>query len=206
MEENTKFSIFRKANVFSIFEQCCDYSGETLLDFGGNRGNLIASSNGKILPENYTCLDVSKDSLELCKEENPGVLTVHWNTYHKNYNPNGDPSEPFPKLKMYDIIFANSVFTHMTMPEVLGCLYKLKTYGRKIIFTYIDPRNEKFFEKFREKYGELDFDPDIIKSYVYDKNGMLWSAFHTEYLDKRIRFGLKEFGTTDWFNYCVIEL
>ena len=47
--------IFKKLNVFNIFDQfVTDYKNKKILDFGGNRGNLISYSNGKIHEKNYT--------------------------------------------------------------------------------------------------------------------------------------------------------
>lgn len=197
------FSIFRKANVFDIFAQMIDdYEDQTILDFGGNRGNLIASSNGKIKPENYTSLDVSKDSLKLCYEENPGVTTIHWDTYHKNYNPFGYADEPFPNLKTYDIAFANSVFTHMEIDEVLYCVEHLRKSCKVVAFTYIDPNNEEFLLRFQDKYYELELEGDEV-CYTTDMKGIFWSAFDTEYLKAQIPGNIKV-GKTTWFNYMLI--
>ena len=200
-------SIFRKADVFDIFAQIVDdYEDKTILDFGGNRGNLIRSSEGKIKPENYTCLDVSTEALRLCEKENPGVSTIHWDYYHEHYNPDGNPEEKFPYMpQYYDIVFANSVFTHMDICEVMLCLKTLSRYSKQIVFTYIDPNNEQFIQKFRDKYYDLYFEKKPV-SYTKGKYGLLWSAFDTNYLMSRIKFTRKvEAGKTSWFNYMVVN-
>lgn len=211
MEKKNKFSIFRKTNTFAIFDNIVDdYNDKSILDFGGNRGNLISSAEGKILPKNYTSLDVSQEALDLCNEENPGVTTIHWNKYHRDYNPHGTNAR-FPKLRKYDIGFANSVFTHMKIDEALFCIEKLYKSCSDLYFTYIDPSNHDFLKKFNEKYYELQFD-DFQVSYT-EANGMFWSAFNTEHFIDRIkancqnRFKLDiSVGTTEFnFNWIKIK-
>ena len=198
--------IFRKTNTFSIFDQFVDnYNGKTILDFGGNRGNLIASSEGKISQESYTCLDVSKEALNFLHNDFPLVNSIHWNKYHSYYNPTGNIKEPFTKIKYHDIIFANSVFTHHTLEEMLYCIDNLSRYTNRIAFTYIDPNNNQFLEKFKEKYYDLSFEGGDV-SYTTDKNGILWSAFDTEYLKKHLSYHKIEVGTTNWFNYIDIQV
>lgn len=196
--------IFRRTNTFALFEQCVDdYENKTILDFGGNRGNLIATSNGKILPENYTCLDISKESLELCEQENPGVKTIYWNRYDQSYNPDGNREEPFPELKKYDIVFANSVFTHHKLQDALVYITNIMNYCDYLVFTYIDPANEEFLLRFAEKYHELEFDKDLI-SYTRGHNNMLWSAFDTQFLAEQLQYYEVKVGKTDWFNYMSV--
>lgn len=205
--------IFRKTNTFGLFEQIVDdYEDKTILDFGGNRGNLIATSFGKIKPENYTCLDISSDSLDLCKKENPGVKTILWNRYDRLYNPSGNDLEPFPKIGHYDIAFANSVFTHHKMKEILFCLDKLGEVSNKIYFTYIDPKNKQFFEKFEEKYGGVDWSKSKEKevSYIFSNSNMLWTVVDTEYLKNQIyknsnKSMIIDTGRTNWFDWMKIE-
>lgn len=191
---------FRKTNTYDIFKQCVsDYKWQSVLDFGGNRGNLL---DGNISPKKYTCLDISKDGLAALPE---GTKSVHWNRYHSYYNPNGNPDEPFPKLKWHDIVFANSVFTHHLLDEALYCIEHLSKYTNRIVFTYIDPMNEQFFKKFKEKYSDLSFDGGDV-SYTTDKNGILWSAFDTDYLKSKLEYHRVKAGTTDWFNYMDITV
>ena len=196
--------IFRKTNTFAIFDEILnDYENKTILDFGGNRGNLIATSDGKILPQNYTCLDVSREALKICEQENPGVKTIHWDMYHQNYNPTGC-NAVFPKIGKYDIAFANSVFTHMEIDEVLYCVNHLKECCGLLAFTYIDPDNQEFLLRFQEKYYELELEGEEV-SYAKDHKGIFWSAFDTEYLKARIG-GDAITGKTSWFNYLILEV
>lgn len=197
MEQKMKF---RKTNTYSIFKQCIpNYRNETILDFGGNRGNLL---DGDINPNKYTCLDISKEGLEALPS---GVKSIHWNRHHSYYNPNGKPHEPFPKLKWHGIVFANSVFTHHVLDEALYCINKLSNYTNRIVFTYIDPTNDAFLSKFKEKYYDLAFEGGDV-SYTRDQKGILWSAFDTDYLTDKLDYHNIKTGTTDWFNYMDIQV
>ena len=196
-------AVFRKTDTFNIFQQCVpDYSWQTILDFGGNRGNLLTSSAGAIDSKKYTCLDISKEGLSALPE---GIKSVHWNRYHSYYNPNGTTNEPFPKLKWYDIVFANSVFTHNALDEVLYCIRHLSKYSNRIVFTYIDPKNKVFLARFKEKYYDLNFEDKLV-SYTTDKNGILWSAYNTEHLKEHLNYYNVTAGTTTWFNYIDIQV
>ena len=191
---------FRKTNTYSLFEQCVpNYRNETILDFGGNRGNLL---DGDINPRKYTCLDISREGLDALPN---GVKSIHWNRHHSYYNPNGKVHEPFPKIPWHGIVFANSVFTHHILDEVLYCIDNLSHYTNRIVFTYIDPKNETFLEKFREKYYDLKFEGGDV-SYTRDEKDILWSAFDTEYLKSKLDFHNIKTGTTDWFNYMDITV
>ena len=194
---------FRKADTYSIFAQCVfDYSNQSILDFGGNRGNLISSSNGIINPEKYTCLDVSREGLAALPK---GIKSIHWNRYHPYYNPNGNPEEPFPEMEWHDIVFANSVFTHHLLEEALYYIENLSKYTNRIVFTYIDPENDEFINKFRNKWYDLSFEKKEV-SYAIGKGEILWSAFDTEYLKNHLPYNKIKAGTTDWFNYMDITV
>lgn len=194
---------FRKTDTYSIFKQCVpDYSWQSILDFGGNRGNLLTSSEGEIKNKKYTCLDVSKEGLAALPE---GTKSIHWNRHHSYYNPNGNETEAFPRMPYYDIVFANSVFTHHKLDEMVYCIDKLSQSTNRIVFTYIDPANETFFKNFTEKYYNLEMTKGDV-SYTTDDRGILWSAFDTEYLKKQLPYHNIRTGTTDWFNYMDIQV
>ena len=191
---------FRKTNTYAIFEQCVpDYRNETILDFGGNRGNLL---DGDIEADKYTCLDISKEGLAALPDN---VKSIHWDRHHSRYNPNGKAHEPFPKIPWHDIVFANSVFTHHIIDEALYCIRHLSKYTNRIVFTYIDPKNEIFLDKYRTKYCDLKFEQEDF-SYSYDEKGVFWSAFDTDYLKNKLNYHHVRSGSTDWFNYIDIQV
>jgi hypothetical protein len=149
--------VFRKMNTFDAFsEMCKDFQDKNILDFGGNRGNLIESSDGKILPKNYTCMDLSQEALDVVKETFPESRTIHWNRYDHMYNKEGDKNLKFPHSvfgPIYDIGFANSVFTHHTEEGMMYCLKELSKICKEIYFTYVDPTNDNFFDILTNKYN-----------------------------------------------------
>ena len=100
--------IFRpNTNIFNLFtDMVSEYENKTILDFGGNHGNLIKSSDGKILPEFYTCLDINQEPLDQLPSN---TKSIYWNRYHPTYNPDGKMLD-LPYIGKYDIVFANSVF------------------------------------------------------------------------------------------------
>ena len=214
--------LFKKLDTFSIFDQFVDdYKDKKILDFGGNRGNLLSYSHGAIKEENYTCLDVGKDALEHLASKHIDVNTIHWNRYHPTYNPDGDPNEPFPKTEHYDIVFANSVFTHMEINEMLYCLEELKSISDTVYFTYIDPANNKIFQLLQEKHCAIDLSEEQIQvmrqmklSYILDKYILvstpdreydsIWSVIDTDHLCKLIG-NVVSTGVTTSFNWMKIQ-
>ena len=125
-------------NRFPIFEELNpDYAYDSLLDFGGNQGNLLYFSEGKINEATYTSLDVSFDSIQLGVEF-PKAEFVYWNRYNEMYNHNGNKTEPLPKLKQHDYIWAYSVFSHMTVEDIIEAVLWMKTLNaRRIVTSYL---------------------------------------------------------------------
>ena len=232
-----QYKVFKRIDVFKIFKQFVfDYADKKILDFGGNRGNLIHYSNGEILEENYTCLDVSREALECLIEEHPNATAVHWDRYHNTYNPTGSVSEKFPKLtkglfgilSYYDICFANSVFTHMSVKEMLFCLRYLQYNSNEIYFTYIDPENTRIFEVLRKRHGVINLSDKEIESlkehdcsYIYDGKSIsqsycdkyqeVWTIIKTDYLKELIAIDSPyiismDSGMSTGFNWLKIKL
>ena len=104
---------YETKHTFSLFEKFAgDYKNKKILDYGGNRGNLLYFSQGKIKEENYTCIDVEKDAIRQGKIEFSNANFIHYNRFSPMYN-EGNIDEPFPILEeKFDICFAYSVFTH----------------------------------------------------------------------------------------------
>ena len=123
-------------NRFPIFKELNpDYSYDSLLDFGGNQGNLLYFSEGKINEEKYTSIDNSFDSLELGRKEFTKADFIFWNRYNEMYNHEGNKNEPLPNLKQHDYIWAYSVFSHMIIEDIIEVLDWMKTINAKRIMT-----------------------------------------------------------------------
>jgi hypothetical protein len=88
---------------------------------------------------------------------------------------------------------------------MLYCIKCLSYYTNRIVFTYIDPNNSIFIEKFCKKYYDLKIETGDI-SYTIDKNNILWSAFDTNYLKNHLQYQRVTAGITDWFNFMDIQI
>jgi SAM-dependent methyltransferase len=90
-----------------------------ILDFGSGQGRLL---NGLIYTntnfEEYVGIDIDADSVEWCLRNlkyEKNISFVWYNQINARYNPAGKPVESLPiKNSSYNIIFANSVFSHLT--------------------------------------------------------------------------------------------
>ena len=139
-------SSLRRLGQWSYFDRQFghpDWSGKTVLDFGGNQGNLLRDSNGKIRPRDYYCVDVIQDAVTAGREQFPQAHFLHYNRYNCSFNPEGLMDEPIPDMGIaFDIIVAFSVFTHTTREEMHDLVGELETRlnpGGTLAFTFMDP-------------------------------------------------------------------
>ena len=61
----TRFS--ERTKQFDFFDKQLghpDWTGKTVLDFGGNIGGFLRGAGNRVEPENYWCLDLDKEVLE----------------------------------------------------------------------------------------------------------------------------------------------
>lgn len=164
---------------FKELNKVIDFKNKKVLDFGGSWGNLIISSCGEIKPENYTCLDVDQQALKEGKEKFPTAEWIHYNRKSTVYNFRGgaDPKKATIKNaisdKKYDIIFAYSVFTHMTYDEFLLTINELKEQladGGKIFVSMClqqDTELLNWYNKARVIQGYRDINYRLNDSYIY---------------------------------------
>ena len=133
------------------------WSGKTVLDFGGNIGNILRDPNSTIDPERYWCLDVVKDSIDQGKTLYPRSHWIFYDRYCFFFNPYGVPKLPLPKLdQSFDYIVAYSVFTNTTQSDMLELIVQLENMlatGGTLAFTFIDP----FYFSWPEKYAGNNF-------------------------------------------------
>lgn len=148
---SNKFPVF--LSLFDKFEQ-----NNSVLDFGGNRGNLLYFSNNKIKEEKYLCIDVDQHALNVGKSEFPNATWLHYNQYNWMYNHQGNVNEPFPKVSNTDYIWAYSVFTHTDFVELKNTIewfYSLNPINGAISILDINNKNivDYFTEKRIDEYG-----------------------------------------------------
>ncbi len=97
-----------------------DITNKTILDYGGNRGNLLEDGDeaDMIDPINYTSMDVDPDGLEFLKKLYPTTNVIHYDRYNPAYRHMGTPMLPFPQADdTYDIVYSYSVNTHSSWQD-----------------------------------------------------------------------------------------
>ncbi len=131
---------------FAYFNRQLDYpdwSGQAVLDFGGNIGGLLRGSDGEIRPEDYYCADVLQEAMTEGRRSFPQAHWIHFNRYNCSFNPEGVKDLPVPDMGIeFGMILAYSVFTHTTreeMNELVGQLQTRLAPGGALAFTFIDP-------------------------------------------------------------------
>jgi dTDP-4-amino-4,6-dideoxygalactose transaminase/SAM-dependent methyltransferase len=138
--------ISNRMDQFAYFDQQLghpDWSAATVLDFGGNCGNILLGSDCTIDPNRYWCVDLSRDAVELGRQRHPLGHFIWYDRYNFEYNPQGIRELPLPDLgQRFDIILAWSVFTHTSRAEMRNLVAKLRsllTEDGVLAFTFIDP-------------------------------------------------------------------
>lgn len=125
-----------------------DWKEKRVLDFGGNRGNLLRDSNASIDQDKYWCIDISRDALVEGKEDFPKAHWIFFNRYNVQFNRNGIRDLKIPDTgERFDFILAYSVFTHTSKAETIdmvGQLLGSLTDRGVLAFTFLDPRWKAF--------------------------------------------------------------
>lgn len=135
-----------KSTQFAYFDEQLDrpdWTNKLVLDFGGNKGNLLRDPSCVIAHQNYYCLDVVSDAIEEGRRTFPDAHWIHYDRYNRSFNPEGVHELPVPDLGLrFDFILAYSVFTHTTfeeMKDLVAQLENLLAPGGALAFTFIDP-------------------------------------------------------------------
>jgi len=121
-----------------------EWKGKTLLDYGGNTGNILRHPDSTIDPAKYWCIDLSRDAIEIGRKASPGANFIFYDRYNFEFNPTGIVDLPIPDTgdARFDYIIASSVFTHTSKTEMLQTVDHLRNrlhpWG-KMAFTFHDP-------------------------------------------------------------------
>ena len=148
-------------NRFPIYERLVDsVENKTVMDFGGNTGNLLYFSEGKIKEENYVCVDLEKEALAIGEAEYPNAEWISYDRYAWCYNHNGERNSPFPspKKEQIDHIFSYSVFSHTDFHELVTTLKWMKTFNPEVIAVSVLLTENKvianwFWQRRVQEYG-----------------------------------------------------
>ena len=135
-----------KTSQFAYFHEQLDepdWNGKSVLDFGGNKGNLLLDPACTIQQRDYYCVDVVSDAIEEGGRTFPEAHFAHYNRYNRSFNPEGVVDLPVPDFGVqFDFILAYSVFTHTTLDEMRDLVSQLEALsapGGTLAFTFIDP-------------------------------------------------------------------
>jgi hypothetical protein len=143
LEQQALRSQFVKATQFAYFDKQLghpNWRGKRVLDFGGNKGNLLLDPACTIRHQDYYCLDVIGEAIEEGHQTFPDANFIHYDRYNCSFNPEGVRELPVPDLGVeFDFILAYSVFTHTTFEEMKELVAQLQQRGRTLAFTFIDP-------------------------------------------------------------------
>jgi glycosyltransferase involved in cell wall biosynthesis len=120
-----------------------DWKNSKVLDFGGNIGNILRDPQCTIDHRKYWSLDVSEDAIEMARRLYPEGNWLFYDRYNHAFNPRGIRDLPLPfTCERFDLILANSVFTHIALNETLQLvddLVGLLEPGGRLAFSFIDP-------------------------------------------------------------------
>jgi SAM-dependent methyltransferase len=152
-----------KATQFAYFDKQLnhpDWKGKRVLDFGGNKGNLLLDPACTIRHQDYYSLDVISAAIEEGRKTFPDAHFIHYDRYNCSFNPEGVCDLPVPDLGVkFDFILAYSVFTHTTFEEMKELVTQLRQHlapGGSLAFTFIDPHWNGNLRWRLEKYNPRD--------------------------------------------------
>ena len=114
------FPRLKQQRLHQLTKAGVDVIGKSILDYGGNRGNLLEDGveKGIINPANYTSMDVDHTGLDLLKETYPNTNTMLYNRHNPVYNPQGEKHLKFPyDDNTFDLVYSYSVNTHSSWAD-----------------------------------------------------------------------------------------
>jgi SAM-dependent methyltransferase len=159
-----------KATQFAYFDAQLDHpdwSEKRVLDFGGNKGNLLLDPECTIRHENYYCLDIIRDAIEEGRKNFPQANWFHYDRYNCSFNPEGVADLPVPELGVeFDFILAYSVFTHTAWEETKDLVEQLRARlapGGVLAFTFIDPHCPSNLRWRLEKHNPTDRVEELLE-------------------------------------------
>src|ERR1051325_1447096 len=89
----------RDLGRFTYFDQQLghpNWRGKRVLDFGGNKGNLLLDPACAIRHQDYYCIDVISEAIEEGRKSFPDAYFVHYDRHNCSFNPDGVRDLPVP--------------------------------------------------------------------------------------------------------------
>jgi ubiquinone/menaquinone biosynthesis C-methylase UbiE len=136
--------VFPRQPRLPAFADACsqlDWANIKILDFGGNRGNLVedlTESYTNYDTQHYTSLDVDQHALRLGQLKFPLANWVKYNAYNPVYNPGGQKFSVLPfSDNQFDVAVAYSVHSHTLHDDMIWDLRELLRVSKKYVITTI---------------------------------------------------------------------
>lgn len=202
-----------KTSQFAYFDKQLDHpdwNAKSVLDFGGNRGNILHDPACRIRHANYYCLDVIREAINEGRASFPEANWFHYDRYNCSFNPDGVVDLPVPDFgREFDIVLAYSVFTHTTLEEMTDLVGQLEAHlapGGTLAFTFIDPHWRENL-KWRLQRTNPENDPErildrsrearwcsLVDGILYVENNGVWAneaescmTYHVFYTEDFLR-------------------
>ncbi len=197
--------------------QSPNWKGKSVLDFGGNIGNVLHHPRSTIDREKYWCIDVSRDAIAAGRKAAPAAHFIFYDRYNFEYNPDGIRNLAIPTNgNRFDFVLALSVFTHTPQSEMLELVKNLEhvlNRGGRLAFTFFDPNyvppgsdvsNLKYYSKMRApdlSESEIDAQVDRVRGARWCglRNGELQIGSEDENLRGNPELGYLAFYSPDYF-------
>ena len=201
--------------------QSPNWKGKSVLDFGGNIGNVLHHPRSTIDRDKYCCVDVSVDAIVAGKRAAPEAHFVFYDRYNFEYNPGGIRNLAIPTNgNRFDFVLALSVFTHSPKTEMIEMVNSLEgvlNEGGRLAFTFFDPNyfppgsnvsNLRYYLRYYSETrgpdlseSEIDAQVDRVQGarWCVLRNGELQIGSEREDLRGNPEFGYLAFYTPDYF-------
>jgi SAM-dependent methyltransferase len=197
--------------------QSPNWKGKSVLDFGGNIGNVLHHPRSTIDREKYWCIDVSRDAIAAGQKAAPAAHFIFYDRYNFEYNPDGIRNLAIPTNgNRFDFVLALSVFTHTPQSEMLELVKNLEhvlNRGGRLAFTFFDPNyvppgsdvsNLKYYLETRApdlSKSEIDAQVDRVRGarWCALRNGELQIGSEDENLRGNPELGYLAFYSPDYF-------
>ena len=163
----------------------------TVLDFGSGYGKFLYTSNGNFPQENYTAVDVDKQSLNEGKKFFPHANFVHYNALNLAYNPTGvTDCRPMLQDRYYDTIVSYGgvpvVTTIEDSLETINWLFNILRPGGKMLLSWLDVDDQKikrhYAKKRNREYGSCDTIETDDYVYLCDNKTSKIAKFERQFL------------------------
>ena len=169
-----------------------NWRGKSVLDFGGNIGNVLHHPRSTIDADKYWCIDVSRDAIAVGQRAAPAAHFIFYDRYNFEYNPEGIRNLAIPTNgNRFDFVLALSVFSHTPQTEMLELaknLEQLLSPGGRLAFTFFDPHyvprgsdvsNLKYYFEMRAPdLGKTEIDAQVARV-----RGARWCALRNGELE-----------------------